>query len=74
MTPDRHIYIKIKKGMYDFKQAAILAYIHLKETLAPHGYTPVGGTVGSWKHATRSTKFCLCVDDFGTKHYSKADV
>ena len=26
-----------------------------------------------WGHATRKTKFCLCVDDFGVKYFSKAD-
>jgi hypothetical protein len=73
MTQDGHIYIKIKKGMYGLKQAAILAYNHLKTVLAPHGYTPVIGTVGIWKHHTRPTKFCLCVDDFGIKYYTKDD-
>ena len=73
MTQDGHIYIKIKKGMYGLKQAAILAYNHLKKTLVPHGYTPVVGTVGIWKHDTRPIKFCLSVDDFGIKYYSKAD-
>ena len=27
-----------------------------------------------WKHHTRRTLFCLCVDDFGIKYYDKADV
>ena len=31
-----YVYIQIKKGMYDLKQAAILAYEHLKVTLDPH--------------------------------------
>ena len=26
-----------------------------------------------WKHETRRTKFCLCVDDFGIKSFSDAD-
>ena len=30
LTPDNCIYIKIKKGMYALKQAAILAYTQLK--------------------------------------------
>ena len=31
------------------------------------------GTVGIWQHATRRTRFCLCVGDFGIKYYSKSD-
>ena len=38
-----------------------------------HGYTPCPNTLGIWHHTTRKTKFCLCVDDFGVKYYSKAD-
>ena len=26
-----------------------------------------------WEHETRPSKFCICVDDFGIKYYSKAD-
>ena len=59
--------------MYGLKQAAILAYDNLKTNLQPFGYSPVVGTVGLWKHATRPTTFCLCVDDFGIKYTSKSD-
>ena len=41
ITNDGFIYIKIKKGMYGLKQAAILAYDHLRNSLAPYGYHPV---------------------------------
>ena len=60
--------------MYGLKQAAILAYQHIKNTLQPHGYYPVIGTVGLWKHKTRPISFCLCVDDFGIKYFDKKDV
>jgi hypothetical protein len=40
LAPDGYIYIRIKKGMYGLKQAAILAYQHLVNQLAPHGYHP----------------------------------
>ena len=73
VAPDGYVYIRIKKGMYGLKQAALLAYQHLKQCLAPHGYAPVVGTVGLWAHETRPTKFCLCVDDFGIKYFSKDD-
>ena len=59
--------------MYGLKQAAILAYEHLKDNLAKEGYSPIAGTVGMWQHNTRPTKFCVCVDDFGIKYYSKDD-
>ena len=68
-----YIYIRIKKGMHGLKQAAILAYENLQRCIKPFGYTPVIGTVGVWQHETRPTKFCLCVDDFGIKYYSKSD-
>ena len=68
-----YIYVKIKRGMYGLKQAAVLAYDHLIDNLAEHGYAPVPHTLGIWHHKTRRTKFCLCVDDFGVKYFSKED-
>ena len=59
--------------MPGLKQAAILAYQHLKESLEPYGYSPIKGTVGLWHHEKRPTKFCLCVDDFGIKFWDKSD-
>ena len=73
VTADGYIYVKIKKGMYGLKQAAVLAYDQLKEHLAPHGYYPCPQATGIWRHKTRPTRFCLCVDDFGIKYFSKAD-
>ena len=59
--------------MYDLKQAALLAYRQLEKNLAKYGYAPISGTVGLWKHETRPTTFCVCVDDFGVKYFSEAD-
>ena len=59
--------------MPGLKQAAILAYRHLKNSLEPFGYEPIQGTVGLWNYRTKPTKFCLCVDDFGIKYQSKED-
>jgi hypothetical protein len=70
---DGYVYVRIKKGMYGLKQAAILAYQHLVNQLAPHGYHPCPYTTGLWHHETRPTKFCLCVDDFGVKYFSRHD-
>ena len=68
-----YIYVKIKKGMYGLRQAAVLAYDNLVNNLKTARYAPVPHAIGLWHHATRRTKFCLCVDDFGVKYYSKAD-
>ena len=68
-----YVWIKIKRGMYGLKQAAILAYDHLVNLLEPYGYYPEPHCVGMWSHKTRPTKFCLCVDDFGVKYFSKDD-
>jgi len=38
VTPSGYIYIKIKKGMPGLKQAALLAYDHLKNSLVSYGY------------------------------------
>jgi hypothetical protein len=73
ISTDGFIYIKIKKGMYGLKQAAILAYQKLVNNLAPYGYKPCKYSLGLWTHSTRRTKFCLCVDDFGVKYFSKSD-
>ena len=70
---DGYVYVKIKKGMYGLKQAAILAYKQLIGKLEPHGYFPVPGTSGIWAHNTRKTVFILCVDDFGIKFFNEDD-
>ena len=68
------IYIKIKKGMYGLKQAALLAYQTLSKILKNAGYEPLPATLGLWKHKTKPTLFSLCVDDFGVKYYNKQDL
>ena len=60
--------------MYGLKQAAILAYDHLCKSLSPNGYQPVIVTVGLWKYDTRPLTFCVCVDNFGVKYWSKEDL
>jgi len=68
-----YIYLEIQKGMYGLKEASILAYEQLVAHLAPYGYSPMPFTPGLWRHSTRRTTFTLAVDDFGVKHFSKAD-
>ena len=65
---DNYIFNKIKQGMYELKQAALLAYNFLKHNLAPHGYTPIPHTLGLRKHTTCCIVFCLCIDDFVIKY------
>lgn len=67
------VYIKIQKGMYRLKQAALLAYLQLVTFLKSHGYYPEKHCMRIWSHKTRKTKFCLCVDDFGIKYFNKSD-
>ena len=59
--------------MYGLKQAAILAYRQLVNHLAPYSYALVPFSLSIWSHTSGKTKFCLCVDDFGVKYYSKND-
>ena len=73
IASDKYVYVRINKGMYGLIQAATLAYKNLVKNLEPHGYFPCPNTTGLWKHVSRPTTFCLCVDDFGIKYYSKAD-
>ena len=74
MDDQGFVYIRIRKGMYGLRQAAILAYNNIVRLLEPHGYAPVPGTQGIWKHKDRPVRFCLCVDDFGIKYFDKKDV
>jgi hypothetical protein len=66
VSNDGYVYIKIKKGMYSLQQAALLAYQHLVNQLAPHEYHPCPNLTGLWMHTTRPTKFYLCVCWFGS--------
>ena len=45
-THDGIVFVRIEKGMYGLRNAAILAYNNVKTNLAKFGYTPVEGTVG----------------------------
>ena len=50
LAVDGYVYIKIAKGMYGLKQAAILAYKLLVKRLAAHGYFPIPLTNGLFTH------------------------
>ena len=59
--------------MYGLKQAARLAYDNLFTNLKKDGYFPDKYCPNIWSHESRSTNFCLCVDDFGVKYFAKDD-
>ena len=71
VAADGCVYIKIIKGMYGIKQAAIIAYNQLISHMDPHGYYPVPFTTVLWSHKTRRTKHFPCVDDLGVKYFTK---
>ena len=50
VSSNGYIYIRITKGMYGLKQAAILAYDQLVKNLANHGYHLCKYTMGLWEH------------------------
>ena len=60
--------------MYGLKQVAVLAYTKVSTLLKKAGYQAIVGSLGMWKHSTRKTFFCLCVDDFGINYYDKDDI
>jgi hypothetical protein len=68
---DRWVYIEIRKGMYDFKQAGLLDNQLLQKRLALFGYYPDRHTPGLWLHKTRSIAFSIIVDDFAVKYVGK---
>ena len=74
LVVDGFVYIRIQKGIYGLKQAAILTNQQLQTNIAKEGYYPIPGTSGLWKYRTRWTKIVLCIDDFGIKYFSKDDL
>ena len=70
---DNHIYIKLVKGMYGLKQAAVLAYKNLSALLLQAGYKPIINSQGMWRHTSTNCVLSLC-RCFGVKYYSKEDI
>ena len=68
-----HVYAEVRKGMYGFPHAGLIANEQLQRFLAPHGYRPVPITPGLWHHETRDLSFTLVVDDFGVKYVAEDD-
>ena len=73
IAQDGYVYCKVQRGLYGLKQAAKLARNQLVKHLAKFGYHPSPHAPNIWFHDTKPTKFCLCVDDFGIKYFTKED-
>jgi hypothetical protein len=58
--------------MCGLKEAGVIDFNQLVQTLEPSGYKPMPLTPGLWRHHTRRTTSVLCVDSFGVKCFSKA--
>jgi hypothetical protein len=71
LAVDSWVYIEIRKCMYGFKQAGLLANQLLQTRLALFGYYPARHTPGMWLHKTRPISFTLVVDDFTVKYVGK---
>jgi hypothetical protein len=71
LAVDGWVYIEIRKGMYDLKQAGLLANQLLQTRLTPFGYYPARHTPGLWLHKTWPISFTLVIDDFAVKYVGK---
>jgi hypothetical protein len=71
LAVDGWVYIEIRKGMYGYKQAVLLANQLLQTRLDPFGYYPTRHTPGLWLHKTRPISFTLVVDDFAVRYVGK---
>jgi len=70
-TPDGHVYVEIRQGMYGLPQAGLLAQELLEKRLNQHGYHQSQIVHGLWTHEWRPIAFSLVVDDFGVKYEGK---
>ena len=67
-TPDRAVYVEVRKGMYGLPQAGILASELLEKRLNKHGHFQSTQILGLWTHKSRPILFTLVVEDFGVKY------
>ena len=65
--------MRIKKGIYGFKQDGIIANQDLVKHMAPFGYHPVKHTPVLWVHYRKKILFSLVVDDLCVQYYSTED-
>ena len=65
---------KSQKGMYDLKQATVLAYNNIVTVLKEYGYSLCLHTAALSENVSRKIKFCVWfVDNFGVKFGSQDD-
>ena len=57
--------------MYGLPQAEILANLHLRKLLEPHGYASMEHTLGLWKQKWRPIMFTLVVVNFSIQYTGK---
>ena len=57
IAADGYVYIKVVKGMYGPKQAAIISYNQLISNMEPQGYYAVLFTTGLWSQNIRRNVF-----------------
>ena len=73
-TPDKSVYVEVRKGMYGLPQAGIIANELLEKRLNKKGYFQSKLVPGLWTHEWRPISFTLVVDNFGVKYTRKEDV
>ena len=56
MANDGYVYCRIKKDMYDLRQALKVAYDDLKQHLKKYGYTPDPLATNIWKHISQGKR------------------
>ena len=77
---DKHIIdhdlvcIKTCKCIAGLKQATLLTYKCLRNSLEPCGFTLTLGIISTWQHNSRLIKFYLCTDNFRVNYSSKSNL
>ena len=59
-----YVYIKLKNGMYNLKQAIMIVYKEVHSLLHEQSYHPVLSSIGLWNHPVSKVLFNLFVDGF----------
>ena len=66
-----YVYVEVRRGMYGFPHAVLIAQDPLKKWVEKHGYHQTKVTPGFWKHKLRPIAFSLVVNDFSIKYVGK---
>ena len=68
LDKDKFSHVDIRKGIYGQKQTVHISFGHIVKLLKPYGYYPLRSNPGIWCHDMLSTKFALCVENFGINY------